>query len=303
MNSETNHWTPLEREYSPSTRVADIRLYLDEYTRLSAQARQWHHHSFRYGPRREQVLDYFPPPRVGAPVHVYVHGGYWQELSRADSSFAAPGFLRSGSGFVALGYGLAPEYELDEIIGMVREGLWWLACHADSLPGRPGEIHLSGSSAGAHLVAMALLDGWLPSGVRPADVFTSATLLSGVYDLRPLLSTYVNDALGLDRAAATRNSPILSLPDRLPPLTVVIGDNETAAFLGQHQEFVVAAGPRAAGITAFVAAGRNHFDLPMDLSAPGTQLGDAVLARLPSAGRTTVRQACATSAEWLSGSG
>ncbi|MEV4461710.1 alpha/beta hydrolase [Microbispora sp. NPDC049633] len=272
----------LDREYSPSSCVPDIRVYLDEYARRSAAARAGAvpHHCLRYGPRPEQLLDYFPPPCGGGPLQVYIHGGYWQELSKNESSFAAPGFLESGAGFAALGYGLAPLYSLDEIVTMVREGLWWLVRTAPELPGRPGSIHLSGSSAGAHLVAMALSDDWLPSGRHPADVFASATLLSGVYDLDPLRGTYVNDALGLDAAAAVRNSPITLLPDRLPPLVIAIGDNETTAFTRQHHEFVAAAYPRATALTAFVARDRNHFDLPMDLGVPGTQLGDAVLARM-----------------------
>jgi arylformamidase len=207
--SESHNRTDHEREYSPSSRVADVGVYLVEYARRSAAARALPNrfHCLRYGPRPEQVLDYFPPSRSGAPVQVFVHGGYWQELSRHESSFAAPGLLRDGAGFVALGYGLAPKYSLDEIVTMVREGLWWLVRRADELPGRPGAIHLSGSSAGAHLVTMALLDGWLPAGVRPVDVFASATLLSGIYDLRPLLATYVNDALGLDTASARPRRP------------------------------------------------------------------------------------------------
>jgi arylformamidase len=270
----------LDREYSPSSRVDDITVYLAEYARRSAAARAAHgFRRLRYGPRSVQVLDYFPPSRAGAPLMVYVHGGYWQELGVGDSSFAAPDFLDAGWGFAALGYGLAPRFPLDEIVTMVREGLWWLAGNAARLPGATGEIHLSGSSAGAHLVAMALLDDRWPGGAHAADVFAGATLLSGVYELEPLCSTYINHALGLDIAAATRNSPVLRLPGRLPPLVVAIGENETGEFTRQHQEFVAAARPCAAALTEFVVAGRNHFDLPFDLGVAGTRLGDAVLAR------------------------
>ncbi|GAA3570871.1 alpha/beta hydrolase [Amycolatopsis ultiminotia] len=281
----------LDREYSPSSRIPDIGVYLDEYAVRSRQVRAYfpRRHCLRYGPRPEQLLDYFPPTGEGAPLHVYIHGGYWQQLDKNDSHFPAPGFLRAGAGFAALGYGLAPRYSLDEIVTMVREGLLWLLRTAGRLPGRPGAIHLSGSSAGAHLIAMALLTGWLPDGLHPADVFTSATLLSGVYLLDPLRGTYINDAVGLDAEAADRNSPIALLPERLPPLVVARGDNETDAFAWQHDEFVAAARPRAASLTDFVARERNHFDLPLDLSTPGTQLGDAVLGRTVGAQPSPVR--------------
>ncbi|MFE0022059.1 alpha/beta hydrolase [Amycolatopsis sp. NPDC059021] len=269
----------LDREYSPSSCIDDITGYLGEYTTRSSAARETQLcHRFRYGPEPLEELDYFPAARPGAPLQVYIHGGYWQELGVGDSSFAAPGFLREGWGFAALGYGLAPVYRLDDIVAMVREGLWWLCRNAARLPGSPGEIHLSGSSAGAHLVAMALLDGWLPEGRHPADVFAGATLLSGVYDLEPLCPTYINDALGLDQAAAARNSPLFLLPDRLPPLTIAIGENETGEFGRQHRCFAEAAKPRAVSVDEFVVPGRNHFDLPFDLGEADTRLGDAVFA-------------------------
>jgi arylformamidase len=267
--------TELDRSFSPSTCVPDIDVFLREYANRSAVARAAGYQELRYGPRPPALLDYFPADRPGAPLLVYVHGGYWQELDKADSSFAAPGLLDQGVAFAALGYGLAPDYSLDEIVAMVRAGLWWLVSHL-----RPGAVYLAGSSAGAHLVAMALLDGWLPGGRHPADVFASATLLSGVYDLRRLRLTYVNDKLGLDAAAAVRHSPLDQLPDRLPPLVVARGEHETDEFAAQQTRLVAEARRRDADVTELVVPGRNHFDLPLDLGTPGTALGDAVLGIL-----------------------
>jgi arylformamidase len=253
----------LDRDYSPSTCVADLRVYLEEYARRSRAARAAGYRRLRYGTRPEQVADLFPGDSPDAPLMVYVHGGYWQELGREESAFAAADFRREGMAFAALGYGLAPRYPLDEIVAMVREGVRWLTARAR------GPVHLSGSSAGAHLVTMALLDGPPVAG---------AVLLSGVYELGELRHTYVNAALGLDAAAAARNSPLRRLPDRLPPLVVAVGDNETAAFTRQHHGFVAAAGSRTPELVSFIARGRNHFDLPLDLGRRGTPLGDPVLA-------------------------
>ncbi len=267
-------WTELDRSFSPSTRVPDIDVFLREYADRSAVARAAGYQELRYGPQPPATLDYFPA-EPGAPLLVYVHGGYWQELDKADSSFAAPGMLDKGVAFAALGYGLAPEYGLDEIVAMVRAGLWWLLTQL-----RPGAMHLAGSSAGAHLVAMALSEDWLPDGRHPADVFASAVLLSGVYDLRRLRLTYVNDKVGMDAATAERNSPLDLLPDRLPSLVVARGEHETDEFAAQQTRLVARLRQRQAEVTELVVPGRNHFDLPLDLDRPGTALGDAVLGLL-----------------------
>jgi arylformamidase len=270
----------LDRQYSPSSRVPDISVFLHEYATRSELARAGRPvvRHLRYGPEPRETLDFFPADRPDAPLLVFVHGGYWQELSKDESAFPARGL--TGAAFAALGYGLAPDYRLDEIVTHVRRGLWWLVRHAEELGVLPTKIHLAGHCAGAHLVAMALRPGWLPDGRHPCDVFAGATLLSGVYDLRPLRLTYVNTPLGLTAADARELSPALAPPDRLPPLTVARGGVETEEFVRQHNEFVRLATPSAAEVLDIVVPHRNHFDIPFDLDDPATALGAAVFARL-----------------------
>jgi arylformamidase len=266
-----------DRAYSPSTLVDDIDVRLRAYAERSARARAtltWT--ELAYGPGSAERLHFFSPAAVGAPLHVYVHGGYWQELGKEDSAFAAPNFVRRGAAFAALGYGLAPAHSLDDIVATVRRGVRWLYDNAADLGVDPARIFLSGSSAGAHLVAMCLLDGWLPAPLAPYDVVRGATLLSGVYELEPLRETYVGESIRLTAAEAERNSPVRHLPERLPPLIVARGDNETTAFADQQDLFVAATG----GVTELVLPGRDHFDLPFDLGDPADPLGRATLAQM-----------------------
>lgn len=63
-------------------------------------------------------------------------------------------------------------------------------------------VWFCGHSAGAHLVAMLLFSGWLDQlddSVR--HLAKGFVLISGIYDLTPLVSTYINDALKLSRQA------------------------------------------------------------------------------------------------------
>lgn len=261
--------TALDREYSPSQLVPAVATYLAGYARRSADTRADLpvHTDIRYGPA---TLDLFPAG-PGSPLLVYVHGGFWQEMGKSDFAFPARGVVAAGAAYAALGYGLAPEHSMDEIVASVRTGVRWLAEHAGTFGIDPARIHLCGHSAGAHLAAMALADGGI----------AGAILLSGVYDLEPIRRTYVNEALGMDRATARRNSPLHALPDRLPPLVVASGATETGEFHRQRREFAAAARGRGP-VTELIVAGRHHFDVMDDLTDPGTDLGRAVLAQLIS---------------------
>jgi arylformamidase len=268
----------LDVQYSPSSRVADIGFYLDEYALRSRAARDTLPvRTFHYGPSQAERIDFFPGHRPGAPLHVFLHGGYWQELSVEEAAFAAPAMVRAGCAFAALGYGLAPAHDLDAIVAMVRRGLYWLSRHAGQLGVAEDAMHLSGHSAGAHLVAMAVLTGPWPDGRETAEVVASATLLSGIYDLEPIRLSYVNAPLRMDTVAAARNSPVHQLRGFPPPVLVARGGQETEEFGRQHDEFVAALRDRGFDVDDMVVAHRNHFDLPFDLAAPDSLLGRAVL--------------------------
>ena len=65
----------------------------------------------RYGTAPRALLDYFPGPgAAGRPgLLVYIHGGYWQELSKDQSAFLAPAWHAAGFAHAVVGYTLAPE--------------------------------------------------------------------------------------------------------------------------------------------------------------------------------------------------
>jgi arylformamidase len=280
--------TTLDGQYSPSSRIASLDARLREYERLSAAARRDHpvRTALAYGPHPAELLDYFPGGGAGRPpLLVFVHGGNWQALGRAESAFAVPPLLAAGAAVAVLEYGLAPGVGLDAMAGMVRRAVDWLLRHADGLGFDARRLHLCGTSAGAQLAAMALLPG--PSeGPDVSGRITGAVLLSGMYDLEPVRLSYVNEALRLDEAGARRNSPLRLLPARLPPTVVARGGNETEEYVRQHERMVTALRARDV-VTEVVAERRDHFDLPYDLGVPGTGLGDAVMTQLGLGGTTT----------------
>lgn len=272
----------LDRQYSPSSKVSDISIYLNEYAARSKQTRAelTVRTGIPYGPEECETLDFFPAEGPDAPLLVFIHGGYWQELSKADSSFPASGAVPAGAAFAALDYGLAPQYRLSDIVDQVRRGLEWLMENAAELGVDSRRIYVSGSCAGAHLALTALLDDWMPEGLHPADAFAGAILLSGIYDLEPLRLTYVNEPLGLTSVTADQLSPIRHLPGRLPPLIVARGGAETDEFCRQHDDLIEAVRQLSPDVRDLVIHHRNHFDLTFDLTDPASELGAAVFHQL-----------------------
>jgi arylformamidase len=59
--------------------------------------------ALRHGPDRAELLHFFPTTRSDAPLLVFVHGGYWQQLTEADSSFAACETIAARAAFAGLG--------------------------------------------------------------------------------------------------------------------------------------------------------------------------------------------------------
>src|SRR3954470_24602010 len=127
-----------EREYSPSSVIGgDYARYLERYRLESAEALRSVpvQRDLRYGDAPRALLDYYPAP---AAVHrpglfVYVHGGYWQELSKDQSAFLAPAWHAAGFACAVVGYTLAPEASLPAIVSECRQALTWLHRRADVL--------------------------------------------------------------------------------------------------------------------------------------------------------------------------
>ena len=280
MTASERPLTALERAYSPSTCVPHAELIVRRYARQSAHMRRRYrdqlHEDVAYGPRPRMKLDIFVPKGPGPhPVHVFLHGGCWQELSRRESAFAAGNFVERGHIFVAMDYTLAPEAGIPQIIVETSFGTIWLLHNIARYGGDPARLSMSGHSAGAHLLARILSMDWPAHGFAACPL-AHALLISGIYDLRPLVHTYINDALGLTEAQAAASSPLLHLPQSACPLTFTVGEIETDAFKAQTADYRKAL--QAHGIpSAFVPMpGFNHFDVVMELGNPDGPLFAAV---------------------------
>jgi arylformamidase len=273
----------LDAQYNLRAAVKDAIQHLGECARRSGvfRANASVQVDVPYGPQHGERANVYAAPKAGAPVLVFIHGGYWQRLDKNDFDYVVEPFVSAGAAVVNVDYTLAPRATMDEIVRQVRAAIAWTWREAKSFNGDPARIHVTGHSAGGHLTAMAALTEWegFAPGL-PADVVKSAIAISGLYELEPIRHTYLNDALKLDAAAARRNSPALFVRKGGAPLALVVGADETQEFLRQQRDFAKALAKAGAPPDAVEIAGRHHFDVIHDLGAPGAKLHGMMRARM-----------------------
>ena len=227
-----------------------------------------------YGPGERQAMDLFEaPPAAGqdhAPVVVFIHGGYWQALDRSVFSWVAPALLHHGISVAIAGYDLCPAVRPGEIVRQMRDATTLLRARTGVRP------MVTGHSVGGHLSACMLSEGRASAAVS----------ISGVFDLRPLVQTSLNDALGLDENGAAALSPIFWPPPNggAPGGTVLdcfVGGAETSAFIRQSRDMVEHWGSRGADTRFEGLDGLDHFTVLDPLADPDSGLVQriAMLAR------------------------
>jgi len=264
----------LDALYDTRRMVPDWQTYTDRFEARSAalRARMPDALALAYGPHPRERLDLFLPGGVERPpLQAFFHGGYWRSGEKERYSYIAEAFLDAGAAAAIVEYALVPGVDMDELVRQCRAAVSWLAAAADRL-GFDGErIHVSGHSAGGHIVAMLMADGW-----EGAGIVKSGLGLSGLYELEPIRLSYLNETLGLDPAAAARNSPALLTPAGAAPLLLAVGGDERAEFLRQQQAMEDAWLGEGVPITSSVLPGHNHYTIVELLGDADGELAAAV---------------------------
>ncbi|XP_075415819.1 kynurenine formamidase [Tenrec ecaudatus] len=238
----------LQIQYSPSRWV--IRQSAEEalktYSQLGSQATSRARATknillnVSYGDGQQEKLDIYFPDRVSSQsmrFFVFVHGGMWQCGSKDMSAFMVDPLTSWGVAVAIVAYDIAPIGTVDLMVDQLTRSLTFLQ---KQYPRNRG-IYLCGHSAGAHLAAMMLLANWTEHGVTPN--LKALFLMSGIYDLEPIIHTSDNDLLHLTLEDAQRNSPQLLLPATPKPaapnprMLVILAQHDSPEFQRQSREF------------------------------------------------------------------
>jgi arylformamidase len=222
------------------------------WERRSAEMRARYpaHLDLRYGPRERNRIDFL---RAGdkAPTLLFIHGGYWQHRAKEVFTVFAEGPMAHGINVALIGYTLAPEATLDQIVAEIHAGIDYLAEQLRALGGNAGEIVVSGWSAGGHLTSMALAHPKVKAGLG----------ISGIYDLEPIRHSYLNEKLGLDEAMSQRNSAMMQTGGAMKPLSLVVGSAELPLLRKQTADFAAHRARHGLPVTYEEIPGADHFSI------------------------------------------
>ncbi len=272
----------LDAQYDLRTRFPEAASLYEAFCgRESEKAREDlnHHLDVPFGPTLAEHVDLYPAGE-GAPVLVYVHGGFWALRTAREFGFVARGPVSRGAATVVTNYALCPAVTIDEIVRQTRAAVAWTYENAPSFGGDPERIHVAGHSAGGHLVGMLLVTDWPGVYGLPADIIKGATAISGLFDLAPFPYTFLQPKTQFTWDQVQRNSPILHLPDAAPPLLVAYGEDETDEFKRQSEDYLGAWKAKGLPGERLVLPGKNHFDVIDGFLDAGSPLLSRIIGQM-----------------------
>ncbi|OIQ72895.1 acetyl esterase [mine drainage metagenome] len=249
----------LDRGLNNGAAVAGSGDTVNGWDRRSAEMRAAHsdHLDLRYGPRERNRIDFFKSAE-NAPTLLFIHGGYWQMRAKENFALFASGPMAHGINVALIGYTLAPEASLDQIVAEIHAGIDFLAGRLPDLGGDANRIAVSGWSAGGHLTAMAMSNPHVRGGVA----------ISGIYDLEPIRHSYLNEKLGLDEAMSHRNSPLMQATGAMKPLALTVGAAELPLLRKQTADFAAHRAKYGLPVAYEEIPGANHFTIMDEMLSP-----------------------------------
>ena len=275
----------LNTQYNNRARVADHAQVLAGWAEAAALARAQSRCELdiAYGSGPGETLDIFPTAQASAPVLVFIHGGYWRALDKADHSFVAPGFAQDGVVVVVPNYALCPAVSIEHIAQQMAAALAWTYRNIAQHGGDASRIVVVGHSAGAHLAAMLLCCRWKMLGEDlPAQLVHSAMGISGLYDLEPVrLTPFLQADLRLTPANVKRCSPAFFARPK-GKFYATVGLEESEEFLRHNRLIRDAWGPTTVPVCETLA-GNNHFNVLHSLADPAGRLHHLALRLLGKA--------------------
>lgn len=231
-----------------------------------------------YGPSVRQKMDIVFPPNLakGAPIHMFIHGGYWRAGDKETHTLVAAPVIAAGGIAAIVTYDLMPATRLAEIVTQLRRAACFLQQSACALGADPARFTVSGHSAGAHLAALLAADAPGDRIGPELPKIQGLLLVSGIYDLSGIPDSFLRDEAEMRPEEAAAWSPLdahhLPVPNRI----IALGQEETAPF--HNQAFALHKQLEQAGLVSTLRHETrcNHLTIVLDLADKNRPLGQGL---------------------------
>ncbi|GHG30846.1 MULTISPECIES: alpha/beta hydrolase [Paracoccus] len=240
---------------------------------LAARTRMQPDIAYGAGPRERMDILLPQDPQPGAPLHLFIHGGYWRSGSKEVHHLVAGPVLAAGGIAAIVTYDLMPGMRLDAIVGQVRAAARHLVGMAPALGADPARLTVSGHSAGAHLACYLAGCGTGEEDCPPLPPLRGLLLVSGIYDLSGIPDSFLKDEAKMTPQEALAWSPLTSRHDPGPRRIVTCGEKETRPFHQQASAMAALLQAKGAAVDLRTERGLNHLDIVLSLGDPASPLG------------------------------
>ncbi|WP_424630403.1 alpha/beta hydrolase [Bradyrhizobium sp. SYSU BS000235] len=259
----------LNAAYNNTKAVADVQTIFADFRSRGAHLYETApcERDLPYGDQPRQRFDLFRGRGANTPTMVYIHGGYWQTLSKEDFAFVAEGPLERGYNVVLAEYTLAPQASMTQIVEEIGRLLDHLAANRDALNMGRGSVCLVGHSAGGHLSLVH----------RSHPLLAHTMAISPLVDLEPIGLCWLNANLNLSPSEIDLYSPVRHIV-KGAPTTIAVGAAELPELVRHASEYASAATESGEDVEYLATENRNHFTVLEDLASASGML-TKVLAR------------------------
>ena len=249
----------LDRAYNNIAAVPDVAETMADFGRRSSAIyeRVGIKRDLTYGETASQRIDWIPGPHAGAPTIAYIHGGYWQSLSKEKFAFVATGPLARGFNVALIEYTLAPQARIGAIVDEIGRAIDFLAAHFEEWGADPARLCLAGHSAG----------GQLAVSYRTHPAVSLVLGISGPYDLEPIRLSYLNEKLDLTPDEVAAYSPGIHIGAGVRTL-LTVGGAELPELMRQTADYASCLRARGELVEEISAPGYNHFTILETLAQP-----------------------------------
>ncbi|MBF6616919.1 MAG: alpha/beta hydrolase [Candidimonas sp.] len=232
-------------------------------------------HDVPYGPGLRERMDIILPPRLakGAPLHMFIHGGYWRSGSKEDHRLIAAPVLAAGGIAAMVTYDLMPATRLGAIVGQVRAAARQLAAMASELGADAARMTASGHSAGAHLASYLAAIGPQESTSVNLPELRGLLLVSGIYDLTDIPGSFLKDEAKMTTAEASAWSPLTSQQLPGPRRIVMLAQMDTPPYHDQGKRFASLLQHDVPEAEFIAQPGLNHMTIVLALGDPKSSAG------------------------------
>lgn len=229
----------------------------------------------RYGVRDREVLDVILPAhlKAGAPLHVFVHGGYWRSGEKENYRLVAAPVLAAGGVAAIVEYDLMPGQRLEMLVDQVRRSVLWLEKHAGDFGADARRLTVSGHSAGAHLASFLAAIGPEEKAAPPLPSISALLLVSGIYDLSEIPGSFLRDEARMTPSEAAAWSPLTSSQLPGPQRIIAFGADETRPFHKQAAALSTQLHGEDSASELLSVPSLNHMSVVLDLADPAGTLG------------------------------